>query len=152
SSPGVRERSAARCRARAAAATSCCSRATIASIASPRCSRRTAVRSCRSSSSRAGSRRGRPRGRGEMRIALVGPLAPWRGGLAQYLALLGEALSREADVLGVTFTRQYPGFLFPGQSQLDPAAERPGFRSDALLDSILPPSWKRTAKHLERFA
>ncbi|HYM80542.1 MAG TPA: glycosyltransferase [Candidatus Limnocylindria bacterium] len=87
-----------------------------------------------------------------MRIALVGPLHPWRGGLAQYLGLLGEALVSRAEVRGVTFTRQYPGLLFPGRSQLDPAAERPRFPAEALLDSIAPWSWRRTAAHLERFA
>ena len=87
-----------------------------------------------------------------MRIALLGPLAPWRGGLSQYLGLLGEALMAQAEVRGVTFTRQYPGFLFPGQSQVDPAAERPRFKVEPLLDSIGPWSWKRTARHLERFA
>ncbi len=87
-----------------------------------------------------------------MRIALVGPLAPWRGGLAQYLALLGEALASRAEVRAVTFTRQYPSFLFPGRSQLDPGAERPRFPVEPLLDSIGPLSWRRTAGHLERFA
>jgi D-inositol-3-phosphate glycosyltransferase len=87
-----------------------------------------------------------------MRIALLGPLAPWRGGLAQYLALLGEALMANAEVRGVTFTRQYPGFLFPGETQLDPAATRPRFPVESLLDSIAPWSWRKTAAHLERFA
>lgn len=87
-----------------------------------------------------------------MRIALVGPLAPWRGGLSQYLGLLGDALATRAEVRGVTFTRQYPSFLFPGTSQLDPDAERPGFPVEALLDSIRPLSWRRTARHLEPFA
>lgn len=87
-----------------------------------------------------------------MRIALLGPLAPWRGGLAQYLGLLGEALSTRAEVRAVTFTRQYPGLLFPGRTQFDPSAERPGFPVEPLLDSIGPPSWRRTAVHLERFA
>jgi len=87
-----------------------------------------------------------------MRIALVGPLAPWRGGLAQYLALLGEALARRAEVRALTFTRQYPAQLFPGGSQLDPAAPRPTFPVEALLDSIGPLSWRRTARRLERFA
>ncbi|MBI5709578.1 MAG: glycosyltransferase [Candidatus Eisenbacteria bacterium] len=87
-----------------------------------------------------------------MRIALLGPLAPWRGGLAQYLGLLGGALGGRAEVRAVTFTRQYPGLLFPGRSQLDPAAERPGFPVEPLLDSIGPASWRRTAAHLERFA
>ena len=87
-----------------------------------------------------------------MRIALLGPLAPWRGGLAQYLALLGESLMAHAEVRGVTFTRQYPGLLFPGRSQLDPAAERPRFPVEARLDSVLPWTWRRTARALERFA
>ena len=86
------------------------------------------------------------------RIALVGPLHPWRGGLAQYLQLLGEALEAHAEVRAVTFTRQYPGFLFPGTSQFDPQAPRPRFPTESLLDSIGPRSWRRTAAHLERFA
>jgi glycosyltransferase involved in cell wall biosynthesis len=90
-----------------------------------------------------------PNGR---RIALLGPLHPWRGGLAQYLQLLGEALERHAEVRAVTFTRQYPDVLFPGTSQLDTSAPRPRFPTEALLDSIGPRSWRRTAAHLERFA
>ena len=87
-----------------------------------------------------------------MRLALLGPLAPWRGGLAQYLGLLGEAMMGAATVRGFTFTRQYPGFLFPGRSQRDEAATRPRFEVTATLDSIAPPSWRRTAKALEAFA
>jgi len=90
--------------------------------------------------------------RAARRIGLVGPLHPWRGGLAQYLQLLGESLEVHADVRAVTFTRQYPGFLFPGTSQLDEAAPRPRFPTEPLLDSIGPWSWRRTAAHLERFA
>ena len=87
-----------------------------------------------------------------MRIALVGPLAPWRGGLAQYLGMLGESLMPSAEVRAWTFTRQYPGFLFPGESQRDPAAPRPAFPLEATLDSLAPWSWRRTAGALERFA
>jgi len=87
-----------------------------------------------------------------MRIALLGPLAPWRGGLAQYLGLLGEALTPHAEVRGLTFTLQYPGFLFPGRSQLDTQAPRPSFPVEATLNSIAPWTWKSTAAQLERFA
>ncbi len=86
------------------------------------------------------------------RIALLGPLAPWRGGLAQYLAMLGAALQPSADVRGWTFTRQYPGFLFPGDSQIDPAAARPEFPVEATLDSIGPVSWRETARAIDAFA
>lgn len=89
---------------------------------------------------------------GERRIALLGPLHPWRGGLAQYLGLLGEALKPHAQVQAVTFTRQYPDFLFPGTSQFDPDARRADFPTVAMLDSIGPLSWRRAAAHLERFA
>jgi len=87
-----------------------------------------------------------------MRIALLGPFHPWRGGIAQYLGLLGEALAARADVRGITFTRQYPDFLFPGASQKDASAPPPRFPVTALLDSIGPWSWRRTAAELERFA
>jgi D-inositol-3-phosphate glycosyltransferase len=87
-----------------------------------------------------------------MKIALVGPFHPWRGGIAQYLGLLGEALAERADVRGVTFTRQYPKLLFPGRSQLDPAAPPPRFPVEALIDSVDPFSWRRAAARLERFA
>jgi D-inositol-3-phosphate glycosyltransferase len=83
---------------------------------------------------------------------MVGPLAPWRGGLAQYLALMGEALMPHAEVSGITFTRQYPDLLFPGETQFDPETPRPAFPTRALLDSIGPWSWKRTARALETFA
>lgn len=85
------------------------------------------------------------------RIGLVGPVHPWRGGLAQYLQLLGETLQSRAEVRCVTFTRQYPDFLFPGTSQFDPEAPKPRFPTEALLDSIGPLSWRATAAHLERF-
>jgi D-inositol-3-phosphate glycosyltransferase len=86
------------------------------------------------------------------RVALLGPLHPWRGGLAQYLQLLGEALQAHAEVRAVTFTRQYPDVLFPGTSQFDADAPRPPYPTEHLLDSIGPWSWRRTAAHLERFA
>jgi D-inositol-3-phosphate glycosyltransferase len=87
-----------------------------------------------------------------VRIALVGPVHPWRGGIAQYLGLLGETLSARAEVRAVTFTRQYPEFLFPGKSQRDPAAPPPGFPVEAVLDTIDPLSWRRAARRLEAFA
>src|SRR5688572_11327362 len=86
-----------------------------------------------------------------MRIALVGPLHPWRGGIAQYLGLLGDALLGRAEVRGISFTRQYPEWLFPGKSQFDPHAPSPQFPVDRVLDSINPLSWPRAARRLDAF-
>lgn len=93
-----------------------------------------------------------PSGALPRRVALLGPLHPWRGGLAQYLGLLGEALEPWAEVRGITFTRQYPDFLFPGTSQFDPDAPKPKFPTAHQLDSIGPWSWGKVAATLDAFA
>ena len=86
-----------------------------------------------------------------MRIALLGPLAPWRGGISQFLGMLGEALMPRAEVRGFTFTLQYPDFMFPGESQKDPKLPPPAFPVEAVLSTIDPSSWRRTAAAIERF-
>ncbi|HKQ58833.1 MAG TPA: glycosyltransferase, partial [Candidatus Eisenbacteria bacterium] len=63
-----------------------------------------------------------------------------------------EALMPRAEVRAVTFTRQYPGLLFPGESQRDEKAEPPRFPVAPLLDSVGPWSWPAAARHLESFA
>lgn len=74
-----------------------------------------------------------------MRLALVGPFAPFRGGIAQFNDRLRQELEdRGHQVIAVTFSRQYPGVLFPGTNQYDPSRS-----GDArpLIDSINPVSW-----------
>lgn len=74
-----------------------------------------------------------------MRIALVGPFAPFRGGIAQFNDRLRQELeNRGHRVMAVTFSRQYPGVLFPGTNQYDPS--RTG-DARPLVDSINPVSW-----------
>src|SRR5262249_3206875 len=55
-------------------------------------------------------------------------------------------------VRAVTFTRQYPGILFPGRSQRDPGAPPPRFPVTHALDSVGPWTWSAAARHLEAFA
>ncbi|NNE71357.1 MAG: glycosyltransferase [Rhodothermales bacterium] len=79
-----------------------------------------------------------------MRIALVGPFAPFRGGIAQFNdRLRDELLKRNHEVQAVTFSRQYPGVLFPGSTQYDPSRS-----GDArpLVDSVNPVSWWRAGR------
>ncbi|MBO5820017.1 MAG: glycosyl transferase family 1, partial [Alistipes sp.] len=53
-----------------------------------------------------------------MKIAIVGPAHPYRGGLASIMETMArEYQSRGYDVRILTFTLQYPEFLFPGKSQ-----------------------------------
>ncbi|MCA9728128.1 MAG: glycosyltransferase [Candidatus Eisenbacteria bacterium] len=86
-----------------------------------------------------------------LRITFVGTAHPMRGGLAQFNAALCFALrDRGHDVELISFTRQYPGLLFPGKSQYDESEEVHPFPATALVDSIGPWSWERAARHIAR--
>lgn len=77
-----------------------------------------------------------------MRIAFLSTFYPFRGGIAQFNAGLYRALEKEHEVRAFTFTTQYPGILFPGQSQYisgsDPADKIP---SHPVLSTINPISY-----------
>lgn len=80
-----------------------------------------------------------------MRFAFLSAFPPFRGGIAQFSSALVQELRKAHAVEAFTFTRQYPGILFPGTSQYDPAGKDPvGARR--MLDSIGPLSWGRTAR------
>ncbi len=46
------------------------------------------------------------------KIALVGPVYPYKGGIAHYTGLLAKALSREFDTELISYSMQYPKILF----------------------------------------
>jgi hypothetical protein len=53
-----------------------------------------------------------------MKITIIGTAYPYRGGLAAYNERLAKEFYDEGhEVTLLTFTLQYPGFLFPGKSQ-----------------------------------
>ena len=81
-----------------------------------------------------------------MNISLLGPTFPYRGGIAHYTTLLASELSKSHDVQFLSFSRQYPKFLFPGKTDKDPSQkplEAPG--ADYCLDSMNPLTWIATA-------
>lgn len=81
-----------------------------------------------------------------MRWALVGPLHPYRGGIAHYGALLARELARADAVAAFNYRRLYPGLLFPGRTQYDASADPFALPAARLLDSLDPLSWGRTAR------
>jgi glycosyltransferase involved in cell wall biosynthesis len=52
-----------------------------------------------------------------MRVAIFSAFFPFRGGIAQFNARLFRSLEKKNQVSAFTFTKQYPGFLFPGKTQ-----------------------------------
>jgi D-inositol-3-phosphate glycosyltransferase len=85
------------------------------------------------------------------RIVIIGPAYPLRGGLATYNERLAQAFRQQGDEVEiVTFSLQYPDFLFPGQTQYstDPAPADLTIRP--LINSVNPLSWLRTGLELKR--
>lgn len=85
-----------------------------------------------------------------MRLALIGPSAPIRGGIAQYHDSLAAALAQRGhEVRRISYRRVYPALLFPGRTQVEPAriddARERAAPPAALLDSVGPRSWWRVA-------
>ena len=80
-----------------------------------------------------------------MKIALIGPVYPYRGGIAQYTARLAQVLSARHDVEIFSFKRQYPSWLYPGRSDKDPSRKAPDIKATYSIDSLNPLTWLRTA-------
>jgi glycosyltransferase involved in cell wall biosynthesis len=90
------------------------------------------------------------RGNEKRRFCLIGPASPYRGGISHYNMCLFRELASSADVCAINFTRLYPGFLFPGKTQLD-ESERPlAVESARLIDSINPFTWIRAGVRAAR--
>ncbi|MEO8167935.1 MAG: glycosyltransferase, partial [bacterium] len=79
-----------------------------------------------------------------MKIVIVAAAYPFRGGIAHHTALLYRELSKRHTIEIVTFTRQYPKFLFPGTTQQEEGGELLSVPTTRLIDSINPFTWVKT--------
>jgi glycosyltransferase involved in cell wall biosynthesis len=89
-----------------------------------------------------------------MRLVVVGPVHPLRGGIAHYTTLLCKTLAGQGHtVLPVTFRRQYPRWLFPGSSDRDPSRTYVALAAaQPWLDSLNPFTWMAAARRIRRAA
>ena len=79
-----------------------------------------------------------------MRICVVGPTYPYRGGIAHYTTLLVRHLRLAGHQAPLySFTRQYPRWLFPGKTDRDPSAFPLRVDCEYILDPINPLTWLR---------
>ncbi len=83
------------------------------------------------------------------KVALIGPVLPFRGGISQHTTRLRRTLARMADVRAYSFSRQYPRMLFPGESDRDPAFEGHAEPDTSYsLDSVDPSTWRSTVREV----
>lgn len=86
-----------------------------------------------------------------MKFCVIGPTYPYRGGIAHYTSLLVQHLREAHEVLFVSFSRQYPTWLFPGKSDKDPSKRPLSTEAEYLLDPINPWTWRKTMQRLKLF-
>ncbi|MFC2042748.1 glycosyltransferase [Chloroflexota bacterium] len=84
-----------------------------------------------------------------MNITLVGPVYPFRGGIAHFNTLLARALKNHGHHTQViSFKKQYPNWLYPGRSDQDPSKRPLRVDAEFLLDPFCPWTWHQTAERI----
>lgn len=86
---------------------------------------------------------------------MLGPVEPFRSGVARHTTALARALSRrpEHEARVYSFSRQYPALLFPGSSDRASDARAPSdLHVEFSVDSLNPLTWWQTVRALRRFA
>ncbi|OFY83044.1 MAG: glycosyl transferase family 1 [Bacteroidetes bacterium RIFCSPLOWO2_12_FULL_35_15] len=86
----------------------------------------------------------------KQKVIIVGPAFPLRGGIANF----NEALCRAMNVAGIetkiiSFSLQYPNFLFPGKTQFDTGNGPQDIVVETKINSINPFNWLSVAKQIK---
>ena len=85
-----------------------------------------------------------------MRIVILGTAWPYRGGLAAFNERLAKQFVDEGhEVEVVTFTLQYPSFLFPGKTQYSSEATPNRLKIVREMNSCNPLSWIKVGRRLK---
>tara|TARA_B100001996_G_scaffold373909_1_gene351905 strand:+ start:2379 stop:3500 length:1122 start_codon:yes stop_codon:yes gene_type:complete len=83
-----------------------------------------------------------------MKIGIITPFPPYRGGISKHSDNLYKKLIKSSDVTIFNFTRQYPNILFPGKNQYLDNFSSYDSNMIRIIDSLNPISWRRTAKKI----
>ena len=87
-----------------------------------------------------------------LKIFILGPAYPLRGGLATFDELFCRSLcdlGHDAQI--VSYSLQYPNFLFPGSTQFDTSGVAPkGLKIHTLINSVNPFNWLKTARFIKK--
>lgn len=85
-----------------------------------------------------------------MNFSVIGPTYPFKGGIAHFTTMLVKQLRLGHNVDFVSFKRQYPRFLYPGDSEPDPSNHVLHCECEYLLDPMNPLTWLVTFRHIRR--
>ena len=86
-----------------------------------------------------------------MKITLLGPAHPYRGGLASIMETMArEYQSRGHEVRIYTFTVQYPSLLFPGKTQYVETPAPADLHIERVMNTVNPLNWVSLGLRLKR--
>ena len=86
-----------------------------------------------------------------MKICIVGPAHPYRGGLASIMEIMARTFASRGHDVGIkTFTVQYPSFLFPGKSQTVSALPPADLHIKRCVNTVDPFNWWRVGRAIRR--
>lgn len=86
-----------------------------------------------------------------MRLAVVGPAHPIKGGISHYTTLLVRALRKKHEVLYISYEYQYPDWIYPGTGQTSNDESPIHEENDPMWHSLKPWSLNRIAKRMKEF-
>jgi glycosyltransferase involved in cell wall biosynthesis len=87
-----------------------------------------------------------------LKVAILGPAPPYRGGISLFALMLARAWRDSGhEVAFFNFKNQYPQLLFPGKNQFDNSLDASEFPNYRILTPWLPHSWLQTAKAINDF-
>lgn len=86
-----------------------------------------------------------------MKIAIIGPAHPYRGGISDFNEALAIALEKEGHQLEIlSFKKQYPSVLFPGKTQFRSHKAKHNLRIKNLVHAYNPLNWFRVNAKLKK--
>ncbi len=86
-----------------------------------------------------------------MKIIIVGTAFPYRGGLAAFNERLAHEYVKEGhEVEIITFTLQYPAFLFPGKSQYSTETAPTDLKITRRINAVNPFNWIKVGRDIKR--
>ena len=87
-----------------------------------------------------------------LKIFIIGPAFPLRGGPAQFNENLCLELNKEGhDAQIISYKLQYPNFLFPGSSQFEKSGYAPqDIKIHTILNTINPFNWLMVARFIRK--
>ena len=86
-----------------------------------------------------------------MKITILGPAHPYRGGLASIMKIMARTFQRRGDEVDIkTFTLQYPSLLFPGESQTVATPPPADLRICRCVNTMNPLNWVRVGRRIRR--